>query len=505
MSRPPNDAGAGSGRLPSAESQRGLLESVITSSLVLVFEMDPGDLAIRFVSPNVTRVLGYPVEEVVGVPFWWADRLHPDEREEILALLARDVQDGATSAERDFRFRHADGGHRWFHASVQLLATNGGGPTVVGYAVDVTDRKTVEEQYRRLVEQLPVVVYTESAERRDHLLYLSPQYEALLGYSREQRLSDDTLWERSLHPEDRPWVAGEARRVFDSGDPFRAEYRMLSKHGETIWVREEATLLRDEDGGRLAWQGVLLDVSDRRRAEEALRRSYEALRRTDRQRRELIDRLVRVQEEERTRIAEDIHDDSIQVMTAVGLQLEAVRRRLDEPAHVALFEKLGRTVEDSIRRLRHLIFDLHPRTLEHEGLAAAIRSHLERFADRVPADARVEGDLPDGETLEIRTTLYRIALEAIANVRKHARATRLVVTLGGTTDTLFLRVADDGVGFDAESLTRTRGHLGLSSMRERAELLGGTLAIRSGEGSGTEVEARVPRNVPSGTAVRRGR
>jgi PAS domain S-box-containing protein len=145
---------------------------------------------------------------------------------------------------------------------------------------DITGDKEVEGRlgqagYRALVEQIPAVTYTQEAKAGHHFasLYLSPQAERMLGYAREEFASDPGLWARLIHPDDRERVLAEDARTDETGEQFSAEYRLLTRDGRTVWVRDEATLVSDEDGRPLCWQGVLTDVSDRKQAEEAFKES----------------------------------------------------------------------------------------------------------------------------------------------------------------------------------------------------------------------------------------
>jgi PAS domain S-box-containing protein len=129
--------------------------------------------------------------------------------------------------------------------------------------------------YRALVEQIPAVTYTQEAKAGHHFasLYLSPQAERILGYTLEEFASDPGLWVRLIHPDDRERVLAEDARTDETGEQFSAEYRLLTRDGSMVWVRDEATLVSDEDGRPLCWQGVLTDVTDRKQAEEALKES----------------------------------------------------------------------------------------------------------------------------------------------------------------------------------------------------------------------------------------
>lgn len=242
---------------------------------------------------------------------------------------------------------------------------------------------------------------------------------------------------------------------------------------------------------RLLEHGRDLERTVRERTKE-LEESIDALRRVDRQRRDLVARLVSAQEEERVRIAADIHDDSIQLMTAVGMRLEVLKRRLSLPDEAESVAKLGETVRAAIGRLRHLIFELHPRTLAEEGLVPTLRIYLDRVQNEAGTEYALDNRLAKEPEGQVRTTLYRISQEAISNVRKHASASRIDVLLQLQKDGFLVRIRDDGRGFEPVEGGSIPGHLGLPSMRERAELAGGWCRVESAPGQGTTVEFWVP-------------
>ena len=221
-------------------------------------------------------------------------------------------------------------------------------------------------------------------------------------------------------------------------------------------------------------------------------RLYGALRQLEEQRRELLARLVRAEEEERRRIAADIHDDPIQVITALGMRLDLLRRSFSDPEHLALVENARETVNAAVARLRSMLFQLHPPALDREGLAPPLRALLDQLQEEAGLQVRFEARGAAEPPPEARAVLYRIVQEALANVRKHARASSVNVLLEERERGFSVRVEDDGEGFATGETGPLPGHLGLSGMRERAELAGGWSRVNSSPGAGTTVEAWVP-------------
>jgi signal transduction histidine kinase len=249
---------------------------------------------------------------------------------------------------------------------------------------------------------------------------------------------------------------------------------------------------------KLFAQNVELESQVEERTKE-LRQSLEDVRTMDGQRRRLLSRLVNAEEEERRRIAREVHDGPIQQMVAIGMQLEMLRRRLAtlEPdvAAKTLEQAVGR-VKGSVDVMRTLIFELRPSVLDEKGLASAIAEYGKELDSgmRVRVDSRLRREPSD----ETRLTLYRIAQEALVNVRKHAKAKSVEVFLEEREGGFLVQIQDDGVGFSPPDLLRsTDGHLGLTSMRERAEMAGGKCEIRSFARGGTMVEFWVPAGRPA--------
>ena len=237
--------------------------------------------------------------------------------------------------------------------------------------------------------------------------------------------------------------------------------------------------------GPPSFTAYIRDIGNRKRREQALQDSLD-------RRRQLEALLVNAQESERKRIAYDLHDDSIQVMTAVAFRLKAFRRRMaKDPEFAAHLDELEEVVREAIRRLRGLLFELRPVVLDREGLGAALRQYLSTLEGEGIASS-LETRLQTEPALEARVLLYRLAQEALMNVRKHSGAQRVEVRVEERGEGVALRVRDDGAGFSPERQAARAGHLGLLAMRERAEVFGGWCRIQSVPGAGTTVDVWVP-------------
>lgn len=239
---------------------------------------------------------------------------------------------------------------------------------------------------------------------------------------------------------------------------------------------------------------TFLDITERRRAEEEVRRAKDAL---ERRVEERTRQLISVQEEERRRIARDLYDHLGQQATALGLKLEALMARAAPPFRTAL-EELQEGVSRLDREIDFLAWELRPAALGEVGLVVALANFVREWSKNygIPADFHVAGleGRPPLE-FEVETNIYRIAQEALNNAHKHAKPKRVAVLLERREQELTLIVEDDGRGFDPgqeiEVKPGDRG-LGLAGMRERAAILGGRLEVESALGQGTTIFGPVP-------------
>jgi len=209
----------------------------------------------------------------------------------------------------------------------------------------------------------------------------------------------------------------------------------------------------------------------------------------------LAGKLIEAQEQERKRIARELHDDFNQRLAALSVELEALERDpLVVPQPFArqltlVREHIGQLSDD----LHDLAYKLHPSLLEHVGLEVAIRDHVAEFTKRTGLPTTYTArKVPQGLSQEVATNLFRVMQESLQNVSKHAQATEVTVRLSGSSKGVGLSVRDNGAGFDLEGKSaRTKG-LGLMSMQERARLLSGVLRVHSLRGKGTKVCAWIP-------------
>jgi PAS domain S-box-containing protein len=293
-----------------------------------------------------------------------------------------------------------------------------------------------------------------------------------------------------------------------AGGPVTDDGWRVRKDGSTFFADVLITALREPDGSLRGFALVTRDVTERRNADEAIHSTVEALQEVDLERRRLLSSLVRAQEEERQRVAADIHDDTVQVMSAVAMRLDLLERRVTDPDLNHMVSDSAAVVHAAIERLRRLIFALRPPALDDEGLVAAIAAYVAE-QETVPGRPRVriEGRLTREPGHDVRVLAYRIVQEALSNAYRHSDASEVHVLLRHSKDGFVLiRVTDDGRGFAMNDGSHSGGgHIGLAAMREHAQVAGGRCVVQSAPGKGTTVDVWVPLDEAASPQAARGR
>ncbi len=484
---------------------RGLIETIPAVTYVDVADdTSTTGYATTFVNPQIERMLGYTPEQWMEDPELWLKIVHPDDAERVRAEDVRSTET-CTPFNLEYRSIAADGRVVWMRDNAVAIDNEAGGPTMwQGVMFDVTDIKEAEQRIReseRRLAEAETLARIGSYERdvATGEIIASAQFYRLFGMDPGGPAMTYDRFLEMVHPQDRDRVAAEIRSALE-GDAasFVVEHRVVLLDGTERIHYRQGKVTRDQSGEAVRVLGTVQDVTERVNAEEERRRGEELLRKTEAERAHLLEYLVDAQEKERGRIADDIHDDSIQKMTAVELRLGILKRGADDPKQILQIEQLSATVQAAISSLRHLLFDLLPRVLDTDGLNAAVTIYLRQMEEEGLA-SRLDDRLDTEPPTQTRTIAYRIAQEAIVNVRKHAEASTVDVVLESRDGGVFVRVADDGVGFSPNA-TEANGreeHLGLASMRERAEMAGGWWRASSAPGKGTVVEFWLPASVGS--------
>ena len=271
--------------------------------------------------------------------------------------------------------------------------------------------------------------------------------------------------------------AQEIMRSMAEQGSWEGEFEVLRKDGSRFVAHVIDAVVRDERGIPVGVVGVSYDVTPRIRAET--------------ERDALLQRLLEVRDEERTRLTALLGDEPVQVLTAAATRLTTARMRLEPGPNADAIADVEHMIEREIQHLRHALFDLEPHTLERHGLASAIEDVADRQAGSAGIVVTFASELTDAVDDVRALAVYRIAREAIGNVLRHASARSVSVELHARAGRLTLQVRDDGIGFDRDT-PRAAGSTGIALMQLECARVGGTLTIETSPGAGTEVVARLP-------------
>ena len=341
-----------------------------------------------------------------------------------------------------------------------------------------------EERFRALFEQASVGVALESM--GGEILHANPAFARLLGYT-EQELKKMRC-EQFSHPDDED-VEMELFQELRGGrrSSYQVDKRFRNNRGEWVWARVSVSLLRS--GGETPLVvGFVEDINEKRKAEERLREAKAELE-------ELAGRLLVAQEQERLRISRELHDDVGQRMSLITSDITKFEQELRAVRKTKLAERaatLGEQLSELATTIHEMCSDLHSSKLDHLGLRAALKDlcHLMSEHNGMSITLRVD-DFADRMHESAALCFYRVAQEALNNAAKHSETGAAEVEARREGDLLVLKIRDQGRGFDP-AVARLSPGIGLASMRERLRSVNGSLAIRTEDGLGTEVIARVP-------------
>jgi PAS domain S-box-containing protein len=420
--------------------------------------------------------------------------VHPEDRERMREILGQSLEQHE-AFPHEYRITRPDGSVRHIR-SVSSVERDAAGSLarIVGVAQDVTERTGLENELK--ISE----AYLAEGQRLSHTgswawkvatgeLFWSQETFRIVGVDPATMKPSHQLFLQRLHPEDRARVEEELDRALHDGADFDSRYRLLHPDGSIAHLHSLGHPAFDAAGELVEYVGVVVDETERHLAGERLDRSLHELR-------ALSSRLLTIRDEEARRIAREVHDEVGQSLTALAMDVAWLQKKLSRRGPKAqLAAKLGamsRLVDSTLESVQRIASDLRPGVLDELGLEAAVEWAVRRFEERTGIPCGFETSL-NGAAIDSprATAAFRILQEALSNVARHARATRVEVLLSTRTGSLRLDVRDNGLGIEAARIADS-GSLGLLGMRERARSLGGSVAIDRAPEGGTRISAQIP-------------
>jgi PAS domain S-box-containing protein len=473
------------GAVEGAKSPRsGFSWEALLQDVPAAFYVDRTDGTSLWASVNLETIFGCTQEEWASGYEAWLERIHPDDRTEAWDAFVEFIDTGGPQSS-EYRVVLPDGRVRWIHDHALLVSDPASGePLIHGVLVDVTDQRAAragEERVSRLFRAL--IEHTREAvtivDANGVIMFHNPSMGRVIGRPPEWFEGKTPL--DLMPPEDA--ARGReilARLLTRPGAQLPGEFRLRHRDGSLRTVEGVATnLLHDS-----AVRGIVLnyrDVTDER---------------TNQQRRQSqTDAIINAEAEQRSRIAEELHDDTIQVMIASLFELDRAERHLQDGD----IDATRRTIADARKalhvateRTRRLTFELRPQLLEAAGLGPAIHDIANALARDSGAEVTVDAQLPR-YSAAVETLAYRTTREALINIRKHAHAKHVDINAVERDGALDVVIHDDGCGFATrQRSSRISHHIGVESARKRIQAAGGHFELRSQPNRGTTVAFRLP-------------
>jgi PAS domain S-box-containing protein len=485
----------------------------------------------RFVYANqaLLDLWGLTLDEAMGKNFF--DLQYPDDLASRLQQQIQQVFDTRLGLRDETPYTSPTGAGGYYeYIFSPVFAADGRVEVVAGSTRDISERIRVETALRESRERLQMAmnaakIYSWEMKLATHQVEWSSNLERVIGFHLPSDFATVTGF---IHPEDREETAQLISQAISGGEDYESEFRLVNpKTGEIVWLRGQGVLVGNTHDSQQRFVGVTQNITERKQAEESLRVSQSELqksndelerrvsertaalsetnavlqeevrerRRIEAERVKLLRRVIFAQEDERRRIALEIHDQFGQQLTALKMKLDKLNQDCSE--QTTLWEQVG-ALQDIAEQLDedvdYLAREMRPAALDDLGLQAALSSYVQNWSKHfgVPVQLHASGMDKDRLPPEMETALYRIAQEALNNVAKHAGAKSVAVVLERRADQVSLIIEDNGVGFDLQQVLGADDKgLGLIGMRERAALVGGLIEIESQPDAGTTVVVRI--------------
>ena len=475
------------------------LRLIIDTLPTMVWTLRP-EGTVDYVNQRWLDYTGLTLEQEIEDP---TGVVHPEDLPRVMKKWLADMTDGEPSYD-EMRLRRADGEYRWFLVrTAPLRDAQGNVVKWYGVSIDIEDRKRAEEALRSSErKQRHIAAQLE----RERARLVEAQDVAKMGSWEAELQSLNVIWSEQthrifetdpsrfhptrpkfrefIHPEDRAKVDAAFAASLDKRSPCTVEYRIVMQDGRVKILEERWQAFHDDQGKPTRVAGTCRDISESVRVEEELRR--------------LSGQLLRLQDEERRRIARDLHDSTGQDLVALATILSQLRATI--PSSGRKLRKLASQGQElagrCIREVRTLSYLLHPPMLDEAGLEDAIRHYVDGFSERTAIEVKLQisphfGRMPP----DVEMALFRVVQESLTNIQRHSQSLQARIQLQRSADQVGLEISDKGQGSPRREVTGTnvpfRLGVGIPSMQERVRLIGGWIEIESGS-TGTTVRVTIP-------------
>lgn len=309
-----------------------------------------------------------------------------------------------------------------------------------------------------------------------------------LGYAQSERLYDLDFWLNALHPEDLASVETSLNEALEQGvDQWAYEYRFKKYDGSYVSVYDRGYVVKDENDKPQRMIGSMMDITRLKIVEEELALSYKEIR-------DLSEHVIYVREENKKKIAREMHDELGQQITVMKIQVAWLASKLqpvDDDVQQRL-TSLDEMLNDTIKSIRRISAELRPSLLDDLGLIAALEWHLKEVSLKLGIQITFSAKINEPELPEsTKTSLFRIVQESLTNVARHAQASHVAVVLTEKENTLLLTITDNGIGMDLQEMKHTKT-MGIVGMRERAMMMGGVFSVEGRPDKGTVISVAIP-------------
>ncbi len=491
---------------------------------------------VLYISPAYEALWGLSCESLYEDPRSWLEPIVEEDRQKVIDDLNRRSTGQPTPAEfPEYRILRPDGSIRWILTrSFPIRDGNGNVFRIAGLAEDISKRKRAEHGLKRARDELEARVEARTAElsvanesllaeieeRKSTVRTLRQVRDSLAEAQRVARLGNwdwdiannklswsDEIYRifglkvqefganyeaflASVHPDDRQGVQEAVDRALQERIPYSIDHRIVLPDGSERIVHEQAEVTFDEHGKAVHMMGTVQDITERKAVEQELRASQEELRL-------LSGQLLEAQEQERRRVARELHDGLGQTLSAIKFRIEntiGVLNTEEQAESADALTNLVSMAQQAVEEVRRISKNLWPSILDDLGLLPTISWFCREFGEMYPAMS-IEKEIPveeDDVPGSLKIVIYRILQEAMNNIARHSRANEISLSLNKEDGLLMLTIRDNGVGFDAEQASSPEGidrGLGLASMKERTELTNGIFMVESLPGEGTRILA----------------